>query len=126
MQGPDPKPICTGATIHSLAIMHGNLTLYKRHIHVFGRATDEDLAKQSENTVTTQKWVNLLSLMLNDFKNNGHCITMDSVYMGDITAMIGHDVWRINMVGTAQANRTGANIDCTKLIKKGTYNSVCW
>jgi hypothetical protein len=40
--------------------------------------------------------------------------------------MIGRDLWRINMVGTAQANHTGANIDCTKLMKKGTYSSVCW
>ncbi len=59
-QGPDPKPIHTGTTIHSLAIMHGDLTLYKVHVCMFGRATDKDLAKQNENTVTTQKWVNLL------------------------------------------------------------------
>jgi hypothetical protein len=51
---------------------------------------------------------------------------MDSAYMGDIMAMIGRDVWRINMVGVAQANHTGANIDCTKSMKKGTYNSICW
>ncbi len=51
---------------------------------------------------------------------------MDSAYMGDIMAMIGWDVWRINTVGTAQANRTGANIDCTKSMKKETYSSVCW
>jgi hypothetical protein len=93
---------------------------------VFGGATDEDLGKQNKNTITTQKWVNLLSLMLNNFKNNGHCVFMDSAYMGDILAMIGRDVWRINMVGTAQANRTGAIIACTKLMKKGTYSSICW
>jgi hypothetical protein len=126
MQGPDPKPICTGATIHSLAITHSNLVLYKVHICVFGGATDGDLSKPNENTITTQKWVNLLLLMLNDFNNNGHCVTMDSAYMGNIMATIGRDMWRINMVGTAQANRTSANIDCTKSMKKGTYNSVCW
>ncbi len=70
--------------------------------------------------------MNLLLLMLNDFKNNGHCVTMDSAYMGDIMAMIGWDVWCINMVGTVQASRTGANIDCTKSMKKGTYSSICW
>jgi hypothetical protein len=125
-QGPDPKPICTGATIHSLVITHSNLASYKMHVRVFGGAMDEDLGKQNKNTLTTQKWVNLLSLMLNDFKNNGHCVTMDSAYMGDIMAMIDRDVWRINMVGTAQANRTGTNIDCTKSMKKGTYSSICW
>ncbi len=51
---------------------------------------------------------------------------MDSAYMGDIMAMIGRNMWCINMVGTAQANCTGANINCTKPMKKRTYNSVCW
>ena len=125
-QEPDPMPIRTGATIHSLAITHGNLASYKVHIQVFGGKTDGDLGKENDNTVTIQKWVNLLSVMLDAFKNKGHCVTMDSAYMGDIMAMIGRDVWRINMVGTAQANRTGANIECTKSMKKGTYESVCW
>jgi hypothetical protein len=59
-QGPHPKPICTGATIHLLAIHHGDLPLYKVHVCVFGEATDGDLGKENDNTVTTQKWVNLL------------------------------------------------------------------
>ncbi len=59
-QGPDPKPIHTGATIHSLAITHSNLASYKVDVCVFGGATDKDLGKQNEYTVTTQKWVNLL------------------------------------------------------------------
>ena len=50
-------------------------------------------------------------MMLDSFKSAGHCVTMDSAYMGNIMAMIGQDVWRINMVGTAQANRTGAIVD---------------
>jgi hypothetical protein len=109
-----------------LAITHGNLALYKDHVCVFGGATDGDLGKQNENTITTQKWGNQLLLMLKDFKNNGHCVTMDSAYMCNIMAMIGRDKWRINMVGTAQTNHTGTTIDCTKSMKKGTYNSICW
>ena len=112
-QGPDPKPIWTGATIHSLAITHGDLVLYKVHIQVFGGKTDGDLGKTNNNTVTIQKWINLLMVMLDAFKNNGHCVTMDSAYMGNIMAMNGRDVWRINMVGTTQANCTRANINCT-------------
>ena len=126
MQGPDPEPIWTGATIHSLCITLGDLASYKVHIRVFGGKKDGDLGKTNDNTVTIQKWVNLLSLMLDAFKNKGHCVTMDSAYMGDIMAMIGRDVWRINMVGTAQANRTRADIDCTKSMKKGTYKAICW
>ncbi len=101
MQGPDPKPIWTGATIHSLVITHGDLALYKAHVQVFGGKMDGDLGNTSNNTITIQKWVNLLSVMLDVFKNNGHCATMDSAYMGDIMAMMGRDVWRINMVGCA-------------------------
>jgi hypothetical protein len=113
-RGPDPKPIPTGATIHSWAITRSDLALYKVNVCVFGGATDGDLDKPNENTVTTQKWVNLLSLMLNDFKNNGHCITMGSAYMGDIMAMIGHDVWGINMVGIRSRNQ--GDIDETSRI----------
>ena len=126
MHGPDPKPICTGTTIHSLAITHGNLVSYKVRVCVFGKASDGDLDKKNKNTVTTQKWVNLLLLMLDSFKKKGHCITMDSAYIGDITAKIGRDVWCINMVQMAQANRTGTNVDCTKSMKKGTHGTVWW
>ena len=55
MQGPDPKPICTGVAIHLLVIMHSDLVPYKVHVCVFGRATEGDLGKDNENTVTTPK-----------------------------------------------------------------------
>jgi hypothetical protein len=42
------------------------------HVRVFGGATEGDLGKENDNTVTPQKWVNLLSLMLDSLKNNGH------------------------------------------------------
>jgi len=35
-------------------------------------------------------------------------------------------VWRNNIVGTAQANRTGAKVDRTESMKKGTYGPICW
>ena len=109
MQGPDPKPIHTGVTIHSLAITHGELASYQLHVLVFGGKSDEDLGMRTNHT-GIQKWVNLLLLMLDDFIGNGHCVMMDSAYMGDIMAMIGHNVWGINMVGTEQPNHVGANI----------------
>ena len=126
-QGPDPKPICIGATIHSLVITHGDLAWYKVHLRMFEQRTGI-WTKQTTTPSPPKKWVNLLllTLMLSSFKNNGHCITMDSTYMGNIKAMIGHDVWRIEMVGTAQANCTGANVDCMKSMKKGMYGAICW
>ena len=52
---------------------------------------------------------------------------MDSAYMGDIMAKIGQYQQQINMVGTAQANRTGADAgpDCKKM-KKGTQETTIW
>jgi hypothetical protein len=49
-QGPDQKPIRTGATIHSLVITLGDLALYKVHVQVFGGKTDGDLGKTNDNT----------------------------------------------------------------------------
>jgi len=74
-----------------------------------------------------QKWVNLMSLLLDDFKGTGHCVTMDSAYIGDIMAQIGREEWKLNMVGTAQSNRTGANVkDVVDKMKAGTYESCFW
>jgi hypothetical protein len=52
---------------------------------------------------------------------------MDSAYMGDTMGQIGREEWKINMVGTAQTNRTGAPAaaDVQKL-KAGTYESIFW
>ncbi len=50
---------------------------------------DEDLQHPHVNVATMQKWVNLMLIILDDFKGKGHCITMDSAYMGDIMAQIG-------------------------------------
>jgi len=79
------------------------------------------------NTVTTQKFVTLLDTFLNAFKGKGHCVTMDSAYMGDTIGQIGREGWKINMVGTAQTNRMGAPAaaDVHKL-KVGTYESIFW
>ena len=76
-QGPDPKLICTGATIHSLAITYGKLASHKLHVRVFSRKSDKDLGRKTDHTIGVQKWVNLFSLMLEDFKGNGQCTMMD-------------------------------------------------
>ena len=119
--GPEPKPIRTGATIHSLCVTKGPLSSYKLHCRVFGGKTDEDLNRWHENTATLQKWIVLYNEMLGAFKGKGHCVTMDSAYMGDIMATIGRLEWKVNMVGTAQSNRVGAD-DAT--IKKHDHWSL--
>ena len=123
--GPEPKPIRTGATIHSLCITYGPLASYKVHCRVYGGKSDEDLNHKHCNTANTQKWVNLYDELLDAFKGAGHCVTMDSAYMGDIMAQIGRDEWLVNMVGTAQSNRTGADVASDKAaMKVGTYESA--
>eukprot|EP00957_Ditylum_brightwellii_P142023 10820548-Ditylum_brightwellii.AAC.1 len=71
------------------------------------RQNDEDLEVKYQNTASLQKWVNLYDIMLDNFKGEGHCVMMDSAYMGDIMALIGGHEWKNNMVGTVQENRTG-------------------
>ncbi len=66
------KANLAGATIHMLAVTHGDLALYKLHVHVFSGKTNKDLGQRNNHTISIQKWVNLLSLMIDDFKGNGH------------------------------------------------------
>jgi hypothetical protein len=66
--GPEPKPIRTGATLHSLAVSFGILAGYKLHTQTFGGKNDGDLDMQHKNCMTIQKWINLLSLMIDDYK----------------------------------------------------------
>ncbi len=125
--GPEPKPIRTGATIHSICVTFGELATYKLHCRVYGGRYDEGLDYVHENTTSTQKWVNLYNEMLAEFKGRGMCLTMDSAYMGDIMGQIGREEWEINMVGTCQSDQTGAvpaAKEAKAKMKPGTYESV--
>ena len=54
----------------------------------------------------------------------GHIATMDSAYMGELAAQVGPEVWKLNMVGMSQVNRTGARAEVKKQrikMKVGTY-----
>ena len=76
-------------TLHSLCVTKGPLRTYKLFVRAYGGKTDEDLDTKHQNTATLQKWVNLYGIMLDKFKGKGHCVTMDSAYMGDIMTLIG-------------------------------------
>ena len=92
--------------IHSLCVTFGLLWTYKLYVHVYGRKSDKELDHVCKHTGTTQKWINLFDKVLDTYKGKGCCITMESVYKGDILAQVGHYEWLMNMLGTAQANRT--------------------
>ncbi len=86
-QGLEPKPVRTSATMHTICVLDGPLATYKYHAHMFGGRTDGDLQSRHINTITTQKWMNLMSVLHNGFKGKGHCFTMDSVMPMEITFM---------------------------------------
>jgi hypothetical protein len=51
-QGPEPKPIRTGATMHTVCVTDGLLATYKLHAQTFGGKTDEDLQSRHINVAT--------------------------------------------------------------------------
>ena len=115
--------------MHSLCVTDGPLASYKLHVRTYGGCTDEDLKEKCVHTGTVQKFINLLDIMLDEFKGNGHHVTMDSAYMGDVMALIGRYEWLLNMVGTTQTDRTGADIKAqvAELRKKlGSYETICF
>jgi hypothetical protein len=84
MQGPKPKPLCTSMMMHTICNTDGPLAMYKLHANTFGGKTDEDLQHCHVKVARMQKWVNLMSIILDNFKGKGHCIAIDSTYMGGI------------------------------------------
>ncbi len=126
-QGPEPKPVHTGATMHTVCVTDGPLATYKLHAWMFGGKTDGDLQSCHINTITMQKWMNMMLVLLDDFKGKGRCITMDSACMGDIMAQIGRNEWKLNMVGTSQSNQMGTNVkDVAEKMKPRTYKPCFW
>ncbi len=79
------------------------------------------------NSMTLQKWVSLMLVLLDEFMGNGHSITMDFTFVGDIMAQIVHEEWQLNMVRTSQSNQTGANVKgVINEMKAGTCQLCFW
>jgi hypothetical protein len=106
--GPEPKPIRTGATLHTVCVTHGPLSTYKLFARTYGGKGDEDINQHNKHTVTKLKMVSLYDFVLDPFRNNGHCVVMDSAYMSDAMSQVGREEWKINMVGTCQTDRCDA------------------
>ena len=112
-----------------LCVTKGRLATYKLFARTYGGKSDTDLDGAHDNTLLTAKWINFFSHMLDPFKGLGCNVMMDSAYMGDTMALIGHFEWEMNMYGTTQTNRTGAlagNWKKSPDLKVGYYESVCW
>jgi hypothetical protein len=87
--GPDPKPIRTGATLHTACITKGPLATYKLFARVYGGEGDDDINRRNEHTATHLKTVSLFDFMLESFKGKGHSVVMDSAYMSDAMCLVG-------------------------------------
>ena len=94
--GLDDKPIRTGATLHLLAV--------KLYARTYGGASDGNIQGWHEHTQNEAKFVNLFDMMLSNFFGKGHHVTCDLAYTGDNMAQVSQKIWKINMVGTIQAN----------------------
>jgi hypothetical protein len=70
--GPKPKPIWTGATLHLMPVLFGPLTGYKLHARTFSGKNNGNLGMVHENFALIQKWINLMLLMLKDYKGQGN------------------------------------------------------
>ena len=106
--------------IHSLCITYGSIRTYKLFVRAYGENFDQYLDVKCQSTRILQKWVNLYATMLEKFKVQGHCVMMDSTYMGDIMTLIGGHKWKINMVGIAQEHETGTGTVTEKKKMKNT------
>jgi hypothetical protein len=90
--GPEPKPIRTGATLHTVCcITEGPLSTYKFFARVYGGKGDEDINVHNQHTATKLKMVSLYDLMLDPFKHKGHCVVMDSAYIGDAMCQVRYE-----------------------------------
>jgi hypothetical protein len=100
----------TGATLHTVCVTEGPLSTYKLFARVYGGKSDKDINVHNPHTVTRLKMVSLYGLMLDPFKHKGHCVVMDSAYMGDAMCQVGYEEWGIK----------------AKEIKKGTHKSLLY
>ena len=69
--------------------------------------------------------MNLLSIALHPFKGEGHTIVCDSAHMSEVMADIAREIWKMNLVGTCQCNRVGANASCLndRVVEVGSCDS---
>ena len=72
---------------------------------VYGGKSDEDINVHNQHTVTRLKMVSLCVFMLEAFKHKGHCVVMDSDYMGDDMCLIGRENWGTCWYGGNLSNR---------------------
>ena len=102
---------------------------YKLYAQMYGGSASDagDIQGRHEHTQNEAKFINLFDMMLSNFFGRGHHVTCDLAYMGNNMAQVSRKIWKINMVGTIQANRTGAPMAAdlkANPMKKRTYEYI--
>jgi hypothetical protein len=99
--GPEPKPVRTGATAHTVCVTEGKLSRFLLLWRTYGGRTDEGLSDPGVG-----KWIQLMDIILKTWYGKGHIVTMDSAYVSE--KWMDHAMQKgLNVVGTFQWNRFG-------------------
>ena len=109
--GPEPKPIWTGATIHSLCVSKGDLAGYKLHARTYGGASEESLCVKHKH-----KFVTLLDTFLDAFQGKGHCVTWTPRTWGILWARLVERSGRLTWSGRPKRI-------ARELLRRRTYKS---
>ena len=59
---------------------------------MYGGKFDADINVHNSHTITELRIVSLYDLMVHPFKAKGHCVVMDSAYMGNVICQVGRGV----------------------------------
>ena len=93
---------------------------------MYGGREDKGMNKQNPNVkgYGVQKFINILKIFFADFMGLGHIATMNSAYRDKLATQVGQEVWKLNIVGTSQVNRTSPGDEVMaqrEKMKVGTY-----
>ena len=116
--GPEPKPVRTGATAHTVCVTKGKFSRFLLLWRTYGGRTDEALSDPGVG-----KWIQLMDIILKPWYGKGHIVTMDSAYVSE--KWMDHAMQKgLNVVGTFQWNRFGPSKSTTRKltddeVKKG-------
>ena len=101
--GPDPKPVRTGSTAHTICVGQGPLMRFLMAWRTYGGRTDEGLA-----SLDTGKWIQLFDTMVKPWIGKGHVVTLDSAYNSE-KLIDQARVKGVNVVRTFMWDRFGAS-----------------
>jgi hypothetical protein len=121
--GPEPKPVRTGATAHTVCVTNGKFARFLLAWRIYGGRNDEGLSAPVSGSQGRGKWIQLFDELVKPWYGKGHIVTMDSAYMSE--KWMDHAMSRgLNTVGTFQRNRFGNEKTCRTLTPQELKNGL--